>query len=92
MLPASFASKTDSSPASGLEGLRRNLADIGSTLTPPAAGSYLWRASVLSQGIGEGLSSNLTGQANGKWSIRLLRLLIVANARELQGGGLRGRH
>ena len=55
MLPASFLPKPDSSPALVLEVLRRNLAAIGSTLPPPAAVSSHGRASVLAQGMGEGL-------------------------------------
>ena len=86
MLPASFASKPDSSPASGLEVLRRNIAAIDSTLTPPAAGSSLRRAYVLVQDMGEGMLSNLSGQASGKWSVCLSRLLIFANAHGLRGG------
>ena len=93
MLPASFASKPDSSPASGLEVLRRNIAAIDSTLTPPAAGSSLRRAYVLVQDMGEGMLSNLSGQASGKWSVCLSRLLIFANAHGLRGGwGLGGHH
>ena len=79
MLPAYFASNTESSPASGLEGLRHNIAAIGSTPPPPEAGSSLGRASVLAQGMGEGLLSKFFGQASGKWSVRLLHLLIVAS-------------
>ena len=66
MLPASFISIHDSSLASGLEGLRRNLADIGATLPPPAEGSSLGRASDLAKGTGEGLSSTFDGQASGE--------------------------
>ena len=86
MLPASFASNPDLSPPSGLEGLRRNIAAIGSTLPPPAAGSSLGHASVLAQGMGEGLSSKFDGQASGKWVFCLSHLLIVANTPGLRGG------
>ena len=84
--------KADSYPASWLEGLRRNLVAIGSTLPPPAAGSSLGGASVLAQSMGEGLSWTFAGQASGKWSVCLSRFLIFENARGLQGGGLGGRH
>ena len=86
MLPASFASKPNSSPASGMEGLRRKIAAIGSTPPPPVVGSSLWHASVLSQGMGEGLSLTLSGQASGKWYVSLSRLLRIANTRGLLGG------
>ena len=86
MLPASFASNTESSPASGLECLRRNITAIGSTLPPPVAGSSLGCASVLAQGMGQGLLLKFAGQASGKWSVCLLRFLIVANAFGLWGG------
>ena len=72
------------------EGLRRNIAARGSTPPPPAVGSSLGRVSVLAQGMGEGPSSKFTGQASGKWSVILLRFLIVANTRGLRfffGGG-----
>ena len=42
-------------------------------------------ASVLEQGMGEGLSSQFSGQVSGKWYVHLLRLLIVANDHGLQG-------
>ena len=87
MLPVSFSSKSNSSPLSGMEGLRRNIAAIGSTQPPPAAGSSLGCASILEQVTGEGLLSKLSGQASVKWSIRFSRLLIVTNARGLRGGG-----
>ena len=87
MIPASFASKPDSSPPSGLEGIRRNIADIGLNLPTPAAGSSLERASVLSQGLGEGLPLKFAGQASGMWVVNFSHLLIVANACGLRGGG-----
>ena len=87
MLPASFASKPDSSPALGLEVLRPNITAIGSTPPPRLVGSSLVRVSVLAQRMGEGLSSEFAGQASGKWYVRLSRFLIVANARGLGGGG-----
>ena len=80
MMPASFASKPDLSLPSGLEGLRRNIAAIGSTPPPPAAGSSLGRASVLSQCVVEGLSSNFSGQSSGKWSVLLSHFMTVTNA------------
>ena len=86
ILPASFASKPDSSPASGLKGLHQNIVSIGSTPPPPAAGFSLGRVSVLAQGMGDGLSSTFSSQARGKWSVHLLRLMIVENYRWLQGG------
>ena len=70
----------------GLEGLCRNIATIGLTPLPPAAGSSLGRASVMAQGMGEGLSLKFAVQAIGKWVFCLSRLLIVANARGLRGG------
>ena len=85
MLPASFASNPNLYPALGLEGLRRNLAAIGSTLPPSAAASSLGSASVLEQGMGEGLLLTFAGQASGEWSIRFSRLLIFANACGLHG-------
>ena len=66
ILPASFASKLDSYPASGMEGLRRNLADIGSTPPPPAAGYSLGRASAMEQGMGEGILLTSDGQASNE--------------------------
>ena len=86
MLPASFAPNTESSLASGMEGLRHNFATIRSTPPPPSAGSSLGRASVLVQDMGEGLSLKFTGQASDKWSVCLSRLLVFFNARGLQGG------
>ena len=86
MLPASFASNTDSSPALGLEGLCRNLVTIGLKPPPPSAGSLIGRPSVLVQGMGEGLSSKFAGKASGKWSVSLSRVLIFANTCELWGG------
>ena len=86
MLPASFALKPDPSPPSGLEGLRRNIADIKSTPQPPAAGSSLRRASILEQVMGEGLLSKFAGQASGKWSFHLSHFLIVVSTRGLRGG------
>ena len=91
ILNTSFSSKTDSYPPSGLEGLCHNIAAIGSTPPPPTAGSSLGRALVLSQGMGEGLSSKFSGQASGKRSVCFSRLRIVANNRGLQGG-FGGRH
>ena len=87
MLPSSFASNTDSFLASGLEGLCRNIGAIGSTLPPPAMGSSLGCLSYLAQGMMEGLYSKFSGQASGKWSIRLSRFLIVVNACGLWGVG-----
>ena len=87
MLPASFAPNTESSLASGMEGLRHNFATIRSTPPPPSAGSSLGRASVLVQDMGEGLSLKFTGQASDKWSVCLSSFLIVDNACELRGGG-----
>ena len=84
MMPASFALKPDSSTPSGLEGLCRNITPNGSTPPSPAAGSSLGRASVLAQGMGEGLSSKFAGQARGKWDVFLSRLLTFANARGLR--------
>ena len=86
MMPTSFALNPDSSPVSGLEGLRRNFAAIGSTLLPPEAGSSLGRAFFLAQGMGKGLLLKLSGQASGKWSVLFSRLLIVANSGELREG------
>ena len=80
-MPAYFVLNTNSSPESGLEGLCCNLGAIGSTLPPPAAGSSPGRTPILAHGMGEGLLSKFAGQASGKWSVRLSRLLIVANAR-----------
>ena len=54
MLPSSFALKPNLPLMSGLEGLCRNIAAIGSTPLPPAAGSSLRRTSVLAQGMGGG--------------------------------------
>ena len=85
MLPESFALKTDSPQALGLDVLRRNIAAIGLTSPPPAAGSSLGSASVLAQGMGEGLWSKLSGQASGKWYVCLSHFLIVVNARGLRG-------
>ena len=85
MLPASFSSKPHSSPTSGLQGLCRNITAIRLTPPPPAVGSFLGRASVLSRCMGEGLLSKFSGQASGKWSICLSRFLIVANAHGLRG-------
>ena len=92
MLPAFFALNPNSSLALGLEGLRCNLAAIGSTPPRHAAVSSIGSASVLAQGMEEGLSSKSAGQASGKWSVCLLHLLIVGNICELQGGGLGRRH
>ena len=86
MLPAAFASKTDSPPALGLEGLCRNLAAIWSTPPPPAAGYSFGRASVLAQVMGEGLLSKFASQESGKWSVHFSYLLIVVNACGLRGG------
>ena len=91
MMPASFASKPDSPPASGLEGLRRNLTAIGLTPPPPAAESSLRGASILAQGMGEGLQSEFVGQASGKWSVCLSRLLVFLTLVGCRGG-LGGRH
>ena len=89
MLPASFASKPDSSPVLGLEGLHHNIATIGLTLPPPSEGYFLSCTSILAQGMWEDLPSKFSGQASGKWSVRLLCLLIFANDRGLWwfGGG-----
>ena len=87
MLPTEFASKPYLSPPSGLEGLRRNITAIGSTPPPPEAGTSLGHASVLAQGMRECLLSKFSGQASGKWVVRLSCLLIAANARGLQGRG-----
>ena len=89
MLPASFDSKPSSSPASGMEGLRRNITSIGSNPSPPEVGYSLRRASVLAQLMGEGLSLTFSGQASGKGSVCFSCLLIVANVRGL-GGVWRG--
>ena len=86
MLPASFASNFDLSTPLGMEGLRRNIAAIRSTPPPPAVGYSLGYASVLVQGMGEGLSSKYAGQARDKWFVILLCLLIVANDHRLLGG------
>ena len=86
IMPDSFASKTDLSPPPGMEGLCRNIAAIGSTPPPLEAGSSLGCASVLAQGMGEGLLSKFAVQTSGKWSICLSRLLIVENDRGLRGG------
>ena len=90
MLHASFESKPDSSPALGLEGLCRNIAAIGLNQSPPAAGSSLWRVSVLAQDMGGSLSSKFSGQASGKWSVSLSHILIFANARGLWRWGFEG--
>ena len=89
MLPVFFVLKPGSSPLSGMEGLRRNIAAIGSTPLPPTVGSSLGRGSVLAQGMREGLLSNFASQASGKWVVSLSRYLIVANTRGLRffGGG-----
>ena len=92
MLTASFYLKPDLSPLSWLEGLHHNIAAIGSTPPPPTMVSSLRRVHVLAQGMGEGLSLKLSGQASGKWYVRLSRFLVVANARGLRGGKLGGRH
>ena len=92
MLPASFASKPDSFPALGLKGLRRNIVAIGSTPPPPVAGSSLVRASVLEQGVGEGLSSKFAGQAIGKWSVRFIAFADCHQRSLVTGEGWRGRH
>ena len=85
MLPASFALNPDSSPALGLEVLHCNIAVIRSTPPPPAAVSSLRRASILAQGMGEGLLSKFSVQASGKWSVHLSRFLIVGNTCMLRG-------
>ena len=54
MMTASYASKTDPSLVSGIEGLRRNPAAIRSTPPPSVVGSSLERASILTQGVGGG--------------------------------------
>ena len=66
MLPASFASKPDSSLASGMEGLRHNLAAIRANPPTPAAVSSLRCAFALEQGMGEVLSSTLSGHESGE--------------------------
>ena len=50
------------------------------------AKSSLRGASILAQGMGEGLQSKFAGQASGKWSVCLSCLLGFLNARGLQGG------
>ena len=86
MLPASFASKPDSSPTSGLEDLLRNIAAIRFIPPPPTAESSLGRAYLLAQVMGEGLSSKFSVQESGEWFVCLSRLLIVSNARGLRWG------
>ena len=86
MLPTSFASKPNSSPQLGMEVLRLNTAAIRSTLPSPEEGSSLGRASVLVLGMGEVLSLKFCGKSSGKWYVHFSCLLIVANARGLQGG------
>ena len=36
--------------------------------------------------MGEGLLSTFDGQVSGRWSVHLLRFLIIANTRGLWGG------
>ena len=84
MLPASFDSNPESSPALGLECICRNITAIGTNPPLPALGSSVRRTSILVHGMGEGLSLKFSSQESGKWYVRLSSLLIVANARELR--------